>query len=182
MRHNHEETCTGLAIRWLLAAPALLFGQVGLEPTNILKPLADQWPTFNGDYSARRYSALKQINQSNVRDLSLAWVTRFTAGSGPSGNIPFSAGRGASTTYPVTVGGLGTGDLNNGGSPRLGGGILMVNGILDMSVPDNAWAVDARDGTILWQYYWKTRGVTPRGIAVWACGTTTFTSKLMTTT
>ena len=31
--------------------------------------------------------------------------------------------------------------------PGLGGGILMVDGILYMSSPDNAWAVDARDGT-----------------------------------
>ena len=46
----------------------------------------------------------------------------------------------------------------------------MVNGILYMSAPDNAWAVDARDGTILWQYYWKTRGGTHtgnRGMGMW---------------
>src|SRR5690242_18604624 len=155
---------------WLVTAPALMIGQIGLEPTDILKPLAEQWTTYNGDYSARRYSLLKQINQSKVRNLSLAWVTRFTAGTGPTGNIPAPAGRGAPAPYPVIVGGLGTGEFNTGGSPRLGGGILMVNGILYMSAPDNAWAVDARDGTILWQYYWKTRGGTHtgnRGVGMW---------------
>jgi alcohol dehydrogenase (cytochrome c) len=155
---------------WFVTAPALLVGQIGLEPTDILKPLAEQWTTYNGDYSARRYSLLKQINQSNVGNLSLAWVTRFTAGFGPTGNIPAPAGRGAAAPYPVIVGGLGTGEFNAGGSPRLGGGILMVNGILYMSSPDNAWAVDARDGTILWQYYWKTRGGTHtgnRGMGMW---------------
>lgn len=153
-----------------LSPAALLFGQIGLEPTDILKPLDEQWPTFNGDYSARRYSLLKQIDQSNVRNLSLAWVTRFFAGSGPDGNIPLPFGRGATPAYPVIVGGLGTGNLNAGGSQRIGGGILMVNGVLYMSAPDNAWAVDARDGTIIWQYYWKTRGGTHtgnRGMGMW---------------
>ncbi len=52
----------------------------------------------------------------------------------------------------------------------MGGGILMVDGILYMSAPDNAWAVDARDGTVLWHYYWKTRGGTHtgnRGMGMW---------------
>ena len=42
-------------------------------------------------------------------------------------------------------------------------GSLQVNGILYVSVPDNAWAVDARDGTILWHYFWKTKGGTHIG-------------------
>ena len=85
---------------WLVTAPALMIGQIGLEPTDILKPLAEQWTTYNGDYSARRYSLLKQIDQSNVRNLSLAWVTRFIAGSGPTGSIPAPTGRGAPVPYP----------------------------------------------------------------------------------
>jgi alcohol dehydrogenase (cytochrome c) len=154
----------------LLAMSVVMFGQAGLDPADIRKPLADEWPTFNGDYSARRYSLLKQIDQSNVKNLSLAWVTRFTAGSGPKGNIPAAGGRGSAGPYPINIGGLGSGELNNGGNPHLGGGILMVNGILYMSAPDNAWAVDARDGTIIWQYYWKTRGGTHtgnRGMGLW---------------
>jgi alcohol dehydrogenase (cytochrome c) len=46
----------------------------------------------------------------------------------------------------------------------------MVDGIIYMSAPDNAWAVDARDGTVLWHCYWKTRGGThrgSRGIGMW---------------
>jgi len=35
---------------------------------------ADDWPTFNGDYSGQRYSRLNQINQGNVHKLTLAWV------------------------------------------------------------------------------------------------------------
>lgn len=32
------------------------------------------WPTYNGDLSGRRYSGLQQINQSNVKSLTLAWA------------------------------------------------------------------------------------------------------------
>ena len=32
------------------------------------------WPTYNGDYSGRRYSALSQIGVDNVRSLSLGWA------------------------------------------------------------------------------------------------------------
>ena len=46
----------------------------------------------------------------------------------------------------------------------------MVDGVLYATSPDNVWAVDARDGTILWQFYWKTRGGTHtghRGVGMW---------------
>src|SRR5689334_21092412 len=46
-----------------------------------LRPAAqiptDSWPTYNGDYSGRRYSTLSQINKGNVKALSLAWVYRL---------------------------------------------------------------------------------------------------------
>ena len=43
----------------------------GLDPADLLKPLADSWPTYSGDYSGKRYSSLKQINQTNVKNLTL---------------------------------------------------------------------------------------------------------------
>ncbi len=46
----------------------------GLAPDVITSQLAKDWPTFNGDYSGRRFSPLSQINQSNVSKLTLAWV------------------------------------------------------------------------------------------------------------
>jgi alcohol dehydrogenase (cytochrome c) len=48
-----------------------------LDPAKLLQKPVDTWPTYNGDYSGRRYSELKQINADNVHGLSLAWVTRF---------------------------------------------------------------------------------------------------------
>ena len=47
---------------------------------------------------------------------------------------------------------------------------LMVDGILYFTMPDNAWAVDARDGRELWHYFWKTKGGTHignRGVGMW---------------
>src|ERR1700737_4375133 len=40
----------------------------------LLKPATDTWPTYNGDYSGKRYSTLNQINASNINSLTLAWA------------------------------------------------------------------------------------------------------------
>src|SRR5581483_8649746 len=164
-------------MKWtLLLIPAFAFGQAGLDPAEILKPLADQWTTYSGDYSGKRYSALKKINESTVKNLSLSCVTRLTTGCGPTGvsNAGFGGGfggrGGGPAAAPVIVGGLGNGDLNTCGGARVSAGILMVDGVIYVSAPDNAWAMDARDGTILWHYYWKTRGGTHtgnRGLGMW---------------
>src|SRR5258705_1042770 len=89
----------------------------GLTPAALLKQPTDSWPTYNGDYSGRRFSPLTQINSSNVHTLSLAWVTRYSAGGG--------GGRGG------------------GGAPAGGAAIqikstpLMVNGILYFTSPNH---------------------------------------------
>jgi acido-empty-quinoprotein group A len=46
----------------------------GLDAAAMLKPPTDTWPTYNGDYSGRRYSTLAQINEGNVNSLTLAWI------------------------------------------------------------------------------------------------------------
>ena len=58
-----------------LIALASLWAQ-RLDPAKLLVPPTDTWPTYNGDYSGRRYSSLSQINASNVKSLTLAWVYR----------------------------------------------------------------------------------------------------------
>jgi len=168
---------TRLILISLLIAPAASLAQKGLDPAQILKPLEDQWTTYSGDYTGKRYSSLKGVNASTVNRLSLAWVTRFATACGPAGVANAGGGGGGfggrgggEPAAPIIVGGLGKGDLNTCGAPRLGGGILMVDGVIYMSSPDNAWAVDARDGAVLWHYYWKTRGGTHtgnRGMGMW---------------
>ena len=143
--------------------PAMLAGQA-LEPALLTKPLGDSWPTYSGDYSGKRYSSLTQINQGNVKNLSLAWVARVSGGA-DSGRRPGAA--------PTIVGGEGTADPNTGSfgaGVNVRASILQVNGILYFSAPDNAWAVDARDGHELWHYFWKTKGGTHignRGLGMW---------------
>ena len=46
----------------------------GLDPAALLKPPTDTWPTYNGDYSGKRFSTLDQINATNISSLTLAWV------------------------------------------------------------------------------------------------------------
>src|SRR5207342_2044364 len=105
---------------------------------------------------------------------TLAWSTRVTSGlpnSGGAGRGGFS-GFGGPAAPPTLIGGEGTGDLNEvgGRSNRIVGAVLMVDGILYASAPDNAWAINAADGHVLWHYVWKTKGGTHtgnRGMGMW---------------
>src|SRR5713101_9718253 len=98
-------------------------GQGGLDPADIYKPLKDSWPTYSGDYTGRRYSALAQVNQTTVKNLSLAWVSRLSgppaltgAGPGAAGFGGFGGfGRGGGGGAQTIVGGEGTGDFGGAG-------------------------------------------------------------------
>lgn len=128
-----------------------------LDPAALLKPGTDSWPTYSGDYSGRRYSPLSAINQSTVKNLSLAWVSRLQTGPQSPPNFP-----------PTIVAGEGTAEFNT--PAHIKGSILQVDGVLYVSTPDNAWALDARDGHEIWHYYWRTKGGTHignRGMAMW---------------
>jgi alcohol dehydrogenase (cytochrome c) len=126
----------------------------GLDPASLVRPLADSWPTFSGDYTGRRFSALRQISQQNVKNLTLAWTARLL--TGPRGGVP-----------PTIIGGVGDREFTGG---TVKGAILQVDGILYVTAPDNVWAIDAHDGRELWHYFWKTRGGTHignRGVGMW---------------
>jgi alcohol dehydrogenase (cytochrome c) len=142
----------------MISVTAAAFAQ-GLDPVLLTKPATDSWPTYSGDYSGRRFSSLTQINQTNIKDLGLAWVSHLPAGPGPTG--PFT--RTGPGNPPTIVGGEIDEPVPVRGAGRISGAVLQVNGILYVSVPDNAWAVDARDGSILWHYFWKTKGGTHIG-------------------
>ena len=57
----------------LIAGAARLLAQ-DVDASTLLKPPANSWPGFHGDYSGRRHSSLTQINRQNVSSLSLAWA------------------------------------------------------------------------------------------------------------
>jgi acido-empty-quinoprotein group A len=120
--------------------PVLLAAQV-LDPAKLLNPPTDTWPTYNGDYSGRRYSPLTKINSSNIRSLALAWMYR----------VNVSALRGIPNVQIKST-------------------PLEVNGILYFTVPDHVWAVNARTGEEIWHYSWVDRGghlVGQRGVGMY---------------
>lgn len=98
------------------------------------------WPTYNGDYTGRRYSGLVQITPANVGQLRAAWVFH-------------SRNAGTLEVTPVVI-----------------------NGVMYITASNDAYALDAQDGQLLWHY---SRPVTEgliddasghisRGVAVWA--------------
>src|SRR5213082_1990873 len=54
------------------------------------KPATDTWPTYNGDYSGRRFSTLDQINSTNIASLTLAWA--FPVHIAPVKSTPLEVG------------------------------------------------------------------------------------------
>jgi alcohol dehydrogenase (cytochrome c) len=128
----------------------------GLDPALIGKPATDTWTTYHGDYSARRYSTLDQINAGNVKNLTLAWIYRANTSSqgaqigGDGPDKPPAQGFNFGLAIKSTP--------------------LLVNGILYFTAPDHVWAVDARTGRELWHYFWKTKGgihIGNRGVGMW---------------
>src|SRR5262245_47298035 len=117
----------------LLLLSGFLFGQGSLNPAKLLQPPTDSWPTYNGDYSGRRFSTLTKINAGNINSLTLAWVYRPNTGGGPQG-------------------GGGNANVVIKGTP------LQINGIIYLTFPDHVWAVDARSGREIWHYTWRSRG------------------------
>ena len=136
----------------LAVGTTLLAENKGVDPASLYKPLGESWPVYSGDYSGKRYSSLTQINQNNVKNLTLAWTRRLALGN-TAGSI---------------VGGVGSEFF--GGNAQIKGSILQVNDVLYVTAPDNVWALDANDGREIWHYVWKTRGGTHignRGVGIW---------------
>src|SRR6185437_16420609 len=74
----------------------------GLDPAQIGKPAIDSWTTYSVDYSGRRFSPLTQINQANIKNLGLSWVSRLAAGLGATGQQLETSAPGEP---PIIVGG-----------------------------------------------------------------------------
>jgi alcohol dehydrogenase (cytochrome c) len=114
------------------------------DPTALAKAPTTSWPTYNGDYSGRRFSPLKQINTANVHQLSLAWIHRANTGGAPT-----------------------TGFF---GGTRISATPIQINGVLYFSAPDHVWAVDARSGREIWHHTWQSKGgihIGNRGLAAY---------------
>ncbi|MDQ2777755.1 MAG: acido-empty-quinoprotein group A [Acidobacteriota bacterium] len=122
----------------------MTIGRLGLFVSLVTLPVllaAQSWPTYNGDYSGRRFSSLSQINSSNIGSLSLTWMHRVDVR-----------------------------ELRGIPNVQIKSTPLEENGILYFTVPDHVWAVDARTGEQLWQYTWVDKGghlVGNRGVGIY---------------
>ena len=130
----------------------------GLDPTALLKPPTDTWPTYNGDYSGRRYSTLSQINSSNVKSLTLAWA--FQANSQAIKSTPLEVNGILYFTVPEQVWAI---DARTGRQvwhyhykPSDGDhighrGVAMWGNWLYFETPDaHLLSLDARNGKVRW--------------------------------
>jgi alcohol dehydrogenase (cytochrome c) len=73
--------CLALALWKVAALPAQDPGiasvstAIDVQPTRLLtKPIAENWLSYNGDYTGRRYSILHEVSASNVAQLRAQWV------------------------------------------------------------------------------------------------------------
>lgn len=80
------------------------------------RSIAQNWPTYNGDYTGRRFSSLRQITPQNVASLRAQWVFH-------------SNNAGVLEATPVVV-----------------------NGIMYVTASNDAYALNATDGQLLWHY------------------------------
>ena len=101
-----------------------------LDPAKLQTPPTDTWPTYNGDYSGKRFSPLNEVTASNVASLAMQWIYRTNVGPMRAGLPP----------APIKS------------TP------LEVRGILYFTLPDHVWAVNARTGEELWHYSWVDHG------------------------
>ena len=63
----------GSALGQQVSSPAKVSQQVSAEDLTE-QPVGENWTSYNGDYTGRRYSSLQHINTSNVARLKAAWV------------------------------------------------------------------------------------------------------------
>jgi alcohol dehydrogenase (cytochrome c) len=68
----------------MVAALATLALAQGVDPSSLLKPPADSWLLYHGDYTGKRQSSLSQITPENVNRLTEVW--RFQTQGGIKGS------------------------------------------------------------------------------------------------
>jgi alcohol dehydrogenase (cytochrome c) len=140
----------------VLIVAAQLYAQ-GLDPAALLQPPAGTWPTYNGDYSGRRYSTLAQIDKSNVASLTMAWA--FQTRSSTLKTTPLEVNGVLYFTAPDNVWAI---DARSGRSiwhysrPSQGNhiaqrGVAMYKDRLYFGTPDaHLICIGARDGKQIW--------------------------------
>jgi alcohol dehydrogenase (cytochrome c) len=163
-----------------VAAVFALFGALtiaqqsqGLDPATLLKPPADSWPTYHGDYNGQRHSRLTQITPDNVHQLTLAWAFQ----TGQPGSIKASPILVNGILYVTAPDNIWAVDARtarqiwkytyptNQGFHIGHRGAAMYKDTVYLTTPDSHLvALDARDGKVKWDVviadakkgYWST--------------------------
>ncbi len=146
-----------VAVLFILAlCPSFGLAQ-GLDPAALLKPPTDTWPTYNGDYSGRRFSTLDQINAGNINSLTLAWV--FQTHSATIKSTPLEVNGVLYFTVPDNVWAVGARfgrtiwhyERKSEGDHIGHRGLAMYKNWLYFTTPDaHLVCLDAKDGTMRW--------------------------------
>ena len=145
----------------------------GLDPSLLLKPPADSWPTYHGDYSGQRHSRLTQITPDNVKQITLAWAFQ----TGQAQSIKATPILVNGVIYVTTPDNLWAVDARSGRQiwryayPANDGfhighrGVAVHNDLVYLTTPDaHLLALDARNGDVKWNVtiadakkgYWST--------------------------
>jgi len=145
----------------------------GLDPSLLLKPPADSWPTYHGDYSGQRHSRLTQMTPDNVKQITLAWAFQ----TGQAQSIKATPILVSGVIYVTTPDNLWAVDARSGRQiwryayPANDGfhighrGVAVHNDLVYLTTPDaHLLALDARNGDVKWNVtiadakkgYWST--------------------------
>jgi quinohemoprotein ethanol dehydrogenase len=124
MRRQGRRVVPGLTVAMLVLQMVAPAGAADPEIDRLLRsPVGKDWVTNGGNLTNQRYSTLKQIDTSNVKQLKGAWMTRLKS-SGLGGKYSFEA------------------------SPLVKDGIMYV-----ITGNDDVFALNAKTGEILWEYW-----------------------------
>ena len=117
---------------WRAVTALIVFGLLSIAPARAADPEIDKllrgpvgkdWVTNGGNLTNQRYSTLKQIDTTNVKQLKGAWMTRLK-GSGLGGKYSFEA------------------------TPLVKDGIMYI-----VTGNDDVFALNAKTGEILWEHW-----------------------------
>ena len=124
MRHRAQRMIQILMSLGFLFSGTLAVRAADSEIDRLLQsPVGKDWVTNGGNLTNQRYSTMKQIDTSNVKQLKGAWMTRLK-GSGLGGKYSFEA------------------------TPLVKDGIMYIS-----TGNDDVFALDAKTGQILWEHW-----------------------------
>jgi glucose dehydrogenase len=129
------------ATRLLMAG--LVCGTLGVraQQNRTAIPVGD-WPTYNHDLAATRFSPLTQITPDNVGQLREAWTVQLAPPA--AAGAPAGPGAGGFQAVP-----------------------LVVNGVLYAPAGNKVLALEADTGKTIWEYQLAQGQASRRGLAFW---------------